>query len=357
VGSKHSRRPFGLRLVTSLGLVAFGLLLGFVAVEAVLQVGALYVRASGRETAGGWLRSDVRVLCTGDSNTYGYLVESEQAYPKVLEREWNRDAERGPIEVMNVGYPGTNSSQLRKNFPRFLSLFRPDVVTMMVGANDFWMKPEANPGILGWWGWLDSLLYRKLRTYRLAHMVRRAIEQPVLEVSHAQPDVTPEEIEELRGERWRETAVRILKEREAEGELFRDEGFIRYGDETIDVHWGKQEGGVKNWQANLLDNVTVMAQMARASGVTLVLITYASGDKTYGLVNDLQRELAPRIGISLIDIEAVLEPRCPEWRCEELLPDQHPSPVGHELAARIVLQRLKDLLERSRGRDGAGTGE
>jgi lysophospholipase L1-like esterase len=344
----------GRRVVASLGLVAFGLLLGFVALEAVLQVGALYVRASGRETAGGWLRGDIRVLCTGDSNTYGYLVEPEQAYPKVLEREWNRGAELRPIEVMNVGYPGTNSSHLRKNFPRFLTLFRPDVVTMMVGTNDFWIKPEANLGTLGWWDWLDNLFYRKLRAYRLAHMVRRAIEQPALEVSDAQPDVTPEEIEELRGERWREAAVRILKERGAEGELFRDEGVLRYGDATIDVHWGKQEGGVENWQANLLDNVTVMAEMAHASGVTLVLITYPSGDNTYGLVNDMLRELAPRIGVPLIDVETVLEPRCLGWRCEELLPDQHPSPVGHELAARIVLQHLKDLLGQSRGRDGGG---
>jgi lysophospholipase L1-like esterase len=112
------------------------------------------------------------------------------------------------------------------------------------------------------------------------------------------------------------------------------------------VSWGKQEGGVKNWQQGLLDNVTALAEMARSSGVRLVLITYPSGDKTYGVVNQMLRELAPRIGVPLVDVEAALRPRCPDWRCAELLPDQHPSPAGHALAAAAVAETLHDLLAR-----------
>jgi hypothetical protein len=105
--SSRSRPPFARRVLTSLGLVGFGVVAALIVLAVVLQLGALYVRATGRETAGGWLTSDVRVPCTGDSNTCGHLVEPDEAYPKALERDWNERHDRRPIEVVNVGYPVT----------------------------------------------------------------------------------------------------------------------------------------------------------------------------------------------------------------------------------------------------------
>ena len=49
----------------------------------------------------------------GDSNTYGLYLDKKDAYPKQLETIWNATHKNNPIEVINLGYPGSNSSDTR----------------------------------------------------------------------------------------------------------------------------------------------------------------------------------------------------------------------------------------------------
>jgi len=85
-----------------------------------------------------------RVLCLGDSRTFGYKVGQDQPYPARLERLWrNRHPDR-PLQVINAGMPGYSSYQGL----RFLELrglrFDPDVVTVAFNFNDrrFVLRPE-----------------------------------------------------------------------------------------------------------------------------------------------------------------------------------------------------------------------
>ena len=55
------------------------------------------------------------MLALGDSNTYGLWVEPAESYPAVFERRWNADPARRPIEVLNLGFPGTNASMVRRD--------------------------------------------------------------------------------------------------------------------------------------------------------------------------------------------------------------------------------------------------
>ena len=88
-----------------------------------------------------WLTGNQRVLCLGDSHTYGLWVERSQAYPQQLEAVWNERGLSPKLEVVNVGVPGTNSSRVLRELPEMLETLDPDILIVMVGGNDFWTLP------------------------------------------------------------------------------------------------------------------------------------------------------------------------------------------------------------------------
>ena len=134
-----------LSITQKIGLASGGLLIAVLALEALLQLGAFAVRQTGRDRPGDWLTSNVRVLALGDSNTFGIRLDEDQAYPSRLEALWNADVGEPRIEVVNLGYPSTNSSGLLVNAERMLDAFAPHVVLVQVGANDFWTAPVTHP--------------------------------------------------------------------------------------------------------------------------------------------------------------------------------------------------------------------
>ena len=76
-----------------------------------------------------------RVLCLGDSRTFGYLVDQDEAYPSQLERLLRERYPSGRIEVLNAGRPAYSIYQgLRYLELRGLQ-FEPDVVTVGFGSN------------------------------------------------------------------------------------------------------------------------------------------------------------------------------------------------------------------------------
>src|SRR3954447_9225811 len=97
-------------------------------------------RGGGGRVLGVFKTQRTCILCVGDSNTYGlYLRDRDQeAYPSQLERSWNADPNRTPIEVLNLGYPGVNSSRLIRDLSRMLDVLSPEVVMIMIGSNDYW---------------------------------------------------------------------------------------------------------------------------------------------------------------------------------------------------------------------------
>lgn len=85
----------------------------------------------------------------GDSNTYGLYLDKKDAYPKQLETIWNATHKSNPIEVINLGYPGSNSSRLVANIQEIITQFQPDILLVMIGTNDGWTAPitTADPAI------------------------------------------------------------------------------------------------------------------------------------------------------------------------------------------------------------------
>jgi len=138
---------------------------------ALSAIGEARIRAlEDQQVEGG---SAGRILCAGDSFTYGVGDETDGSWPQYL-REW-----LGPgFAVVNVGWPGANSSLVAANLPRWIEKHRPDLVLVMIGMNNRHNSMGVNRALLredegtdlltgeNIWGAVDSILWR-FALYRL----------------------------------------------------------------------------------------------------------------------------------------------------------------------------------------------
>jgi len=129
--------------LSRIGLIGFGLVVTIVGLEVALQLGAAVVQITHESRGAAKDPERFRILCLGDSNTYGLYLERHESYPAQLERELAALRPTQPVEVVNLGAPGLNSSRLLRMLPELLETLAPDLVIVMVGANDTWTDPAA----------------------------------------------------------------------------------------------------------------------------------------------------------------------------------------------------------------------
>lgn len=88
----------------------------------------------------------LRVLCIGDSVTFGYCVSGDKAaYPAVLERKIREN--KVPCQVINGGMPRYRSDHMRFMFERSLPILQPQVFIVLGGwndLNDHVLRPKSN---------------------------------------------------------------------------------------------------------------------------------------------------------------------------------------------------------------------
>ena len=94
---------------------------------------------------------------------------------------------------------------------------------------------------------------------------------------------------------------------------------------------------LQGWLDGLRQNLQAMITDARTAGIDPVLLTYPSDWELYGEVNGVIREIAAITQTRLLDLGAEFRVVCPTAQCPEVfLPDQHPTAVGHRLAAEML---------------------
>ena len=161
-GPRRSRTRRALRAGGSATLIV---VISFALIELGLQVASLFAE----DRSGVWEPgAEVRVLCVGDSHTWGAGVSREQSYPAHLQNHLDELAP-GRYSVLNHGLPGINTAQVRRRFPVWLQRYQPDVVVLWAGVNNAWNRADAEESSEIRYAWLEGLVSH-LRTYRLVRV-------------------------------------------------------------------------------------------------------------------------------------------------------------------------------------------
>lgn len=82
-------------------------------------------------------RDTMRIICLGDSSTFGFGVNVDDSYPKKLEAILNKyPIYKKHFEVINAGIPGYSSFQGQQWFGSELFKYQPELITVWYGHND-----------------------------------------------------------------------------------------------------------------------------------------------------------------------------------------------------------------------------
>ena len=141
------------------GLLAIGAML--ILAELALQVASFFVASRASDNP---LRAH-RILCVGDSHTFGSGIPATESYPAALQNFLDERAP-GTYTVINLGVPGMSTAQLLRRLPQFVRLYRPETVVVWVGINNAWNRADMDLRESGWLARLDGLATRS-RLYRL----------------------------------------------------------------------------------------------------------------------------------------------------------------------------------------------
>jgi len=314
--------------------LAKGILIGLITLvllEAALQMAALFIDKRIHPMTGIEMPTDgkLRIVMMGDSNTYGLYLKEEDAYPAVFENNWNKKYPDRPVEIINLGFPGTNSSRVLKSFPDVIKAFSPDVITVMVGVNDFWTAPVNVEGLSERISPLEGWFRDHIRLYKLLYMMRRqAYQKDLLAIDQDLREAVfnPKQVEQYKD--FLEGKAPPLSEDKPTA--------IHYDDRSFDIGYVMEAGNRKNPGEEIKQNMLKMADIAEANGIKLVFITYAYFDFPQKTANWQMKAVAKSRNISLVNPARKFREECArgEGRCRELFfPDYHPTAEGYQLLA------------------------
>ncbi len=163
------RRPRRVRAVV------LGVLVALVALEVVLQLGHAALVLTRSDAAAGAAERGHRVLCVGDSFTFGIGASSRgAAYPAALQQALRENGDPA-WEVFNEGWPGRNSRELLERLGSQIDRLDAGVVCVLVGTNDRWSHPPRLEPDAEFAGVEDGGFQLRWRTLRLGALVWDAL--------------------------------------------------------------------------------------------------------------------------------------------------------------------------------------
>ena len=118
-----------------------------------------------------------RVICLGESSTFGYRNRDDETYPVYLQKLLDRDGLHA--EVINAGFPYYTTGSILSLLKNEILTYKPDLITLYAGYNDTSWPTEI--GILGKTAlWVDShsityLLWRQEVMHRIADKIERRV--------------------------------------------------------------------------------------------------------------------------------------------------------------------------------------
>jgi lysophospholipase L1-like esterase len=210
-----------------------------------------------------------------------------------------------------------NSSRVLRDLPHMLDALHPDVVLVLIGANDCWTVPVSVNGPKPLLDRLHRFIAQHSRVSQLIHMLRAS-----------SAGSAPAHGFEIRDGHADDTG---------------GSGTLRIGGVEFTMGW--QRGRYRSkFGKDLERNLLRIADITKAAGAELLLLTYGSEEANYGDANDFIRAAAQRTGTPLVDAAAALQPVCPREPCPAYFyEDHHPTARGYSTIARSVTHGLRKL--------------
>ncbi|MBN1878599.1 hypothetical protein JW823_00635 [bacterium] len=115
----------------------------------------------------------IRVLCLGDSGTFGWAMNDDETYPVHLEmllNEWAETHSSGiRFEVINAGINGYSTFQAIEQYKVLEHRLQPDIVTLAAGRNDLSPVPmtDASRPVIKPWQIAVTKIIARTRTGQL----------------------------------------------------------------------------------------------------------------------------------------------------------------------------------------------
>jgi hypothetical protein len=252
--------------------------LAAVAITIELSPQATGLLTPGRETP--WRSGAVhRVLCVGDSHTFGAGVRPEETYPAQLQMFLDIAAP-GAYSVVNRGVPAFNSSQVRQRLRGWIEDLGPTHVVVLAGANNVWNVTDADD-LVGWRERLTGWALR-LRTVRFVQAWRA---QSAIDAARGGGSAPS-------GDRPTLSANGIVAAWNGEREYIP----LSRRASTLDA----------DAVARARRDYTEIARIARARGVALLFLGYPTGHPAFLPFTEAMRAVAAEENYPFIDASAAV---------------------------------------------------
>jgi len=276
------------------------------------------LRPETRELTWDHIKDKYRIVCLGDSNTFGEDLPITQAYPAVLEDLVRRRYSSLDVVVINSGIRGHTSVQGLARLERDVLWYRPHVVLTAFGIND---------GNLGHWP-LDPI--RERVVCGDSSIPGQIL--PLLRRSHLHLTLRGRSRRLLRRLGWQERPVKASRKGQREPRVSR-RGF-EVAQQRL-AAWIQGDGCA----GLFLMTTTPVTEAFRPE--------LGSEDRrrqlsTYDDYNQVVRDIAARRGAQLVDLSAIFANHT-HAQPDVLLADDgvHLTAAGEQLVAVSVLQALE----------------
>lgn len=302
-----------------LAAVALGCLLFLLGLEALLQVAALFPPAR----SGAWRPgAEVRVLCVGDSNTYGAGVPEEGSYPAQLQALLD-ERSPGRFSVINLGTPGMATWQVRERLPAQLARYAPDIVILLAGVNNGWnlRPPELDAGLRTR---LEALALRS-RLYRLLRVALRDRSLERVDVG-------------TRADGRHQVAA---GESCPEGDCKATWRLEHGGVVDIVTHHSTDERDRDEQERTTFEDIEAMHRLLSRAGIGLALVQYPRRYRPFYYTNRTMTRARDELGIAMAESWRALERVPVEDR--EWVSAAHPGAAIYAEMAREVLPIVEEL--------------
>jgi lysophospholipase L1-like esterase len=285
-----------------LGRIGFAVVFSLVLIELVLRLlgwMTLRVRGPGGEAPD---PSALRILHLGESTTFGLGVEPQQAYAAVVADILRQRHPERRFQFFNRGVPGLVTASMLRTLPDKLAELRPDLITILAGANDYNEQLNGLENPDGFW--LPSPLASFVHGLRLYKMGRLALDltMPGVKLEH--------------------------------GEVI----YYRHGaSANILYETPSDPAKIAAVTARLEANLEKIITLGHQAGAQVLLVGYLQVTEE----NKVLRRVADRAGVLFVSTFIDRDRRPADLFIAD---GWHPSPAGHRHIAEAIVNAIESIL-------------